>query len=205
MNESPTVIEIPALLGDTAGKRIVFSKDGLTIEKSFSLSLPVLIPAENICAFRYGVNSIRGMYFNIGRQYVIEIQDFSQKTHIIKLNSYYGIRRHIYYELWADLFNQLWNTYFLNTFNFYNELYQIKQEFELAGVKFKPFGISWSDGSLLYSEIALSNYQSYFMIHHKNDLKKIKRCSFKNDWNAFILQCLLKCIVEEHNMYRKLI
>lgn len=202
MTDEHLIIEVPGLLRDKISKKIIFAKEGLYIQKPFSFDHDIYIPAENVCAFRYGVNWIKGYSFVFGRQYIIEIQDFKNKIFTIKLGSYYQIRRKTYYKVWADIFNQLWHHYFVNTFNYYMDMYYIEQEFELAGVKFKPFGISWYGGSLFWNEIALSNYQTYFMIHHRNDLKKTKRCSFKNDWNAFILQCVLKEIVKEQNTYR---
>jgi len=51
---------------------------------------------------------------------------------------------------------------------------------------------------LLWKEIALSNYRTYFMIYHIDNLKQTKSCSYANDWNAFVLNCLLKKIVAEH-------
>jgi hypothetical protein len=202
MNHPSNVIEIPVLIQNRVTKKVIFTEDGLTIEKMRSFDRPVFVAAENISAFRYGVNWIRGYRFTFGRQYIIEIIDTQKKVSSIKLNSYYQIKRKTYHKIWSDIVNQLWNYYFINTYNYYHDLYTIKQEFDLADVKFHPFGISWYGGSLFWNEIALSNYKTYFMIHHRDDLKKIKRCSFKNDWNALILQRLLKSIIKEQDVYR---
>jgi hypothetical protein len=202
MNDEPNIIAIPGLLSNKIYKKLIFTKDGLTIEKPLSFDPVVFIPAENISSFRYGVKWLTGVYVPFGRQYVIDIQDSNKKTFSIKLTSYYRIKSKAYHKLWSDIFSQLWHNYFVNTFNYYMELYTIKQEFELSKVKFMPFGITWDDGSLFWDEIALSNYRTYFMIHHRENLKKNKSCSFMNDWNAFILQCVLKNIIEEKNLYR---
>jgi hypothetical protein len=200
--DDANIIEIPGLLRSKTYKKLTFKKEGLTIEKTSSFDPAVFIPAENIISFRYGVNWIRGYKFVFGRQYIIQIQDSNKKIFSIKLSSYYQIRRKAYHKIWSSIFTKLWDNYYVNVFNYYNDLYSVKQEFELADVKFYPFGIMWEGVSLFWNEIALSNYKTYFMIHHRNDLKKIKRVSFKNDWNAFILQCVLKKIIEEHNSYR---
>lgn len=202
-NVASNIISIPGLIRNKIHKKLIFEKEGLTIEKTLSFDPNVFIVADDICAFRFGVNWIRGYKFVFGRQYIIQIQNQDNKILAIKLNSYYQIRRKTYYKIWSAIFNQLWQNYFFKIFNYYFELYNTKKEFDLADVKFHPFGISWDDKSLFWNEIALSNYKSYFMIHHRDDLKKIKRCSFKNDWNAFILQRLLKKIIEEHESYRK--
>ncbi len=80
------------------------------------------------------------------------------------------------------------------------DLYQEKQPFELAGIKFLPEGISWNKNKVVsWKDIGLSNYVSYFMIHHKENLKEHTSRSFAQDWNAVVLQHLLKKIVEDHN------
>lgn len=201
-SDESNIISIPGLIRNKIYKKLFFAKEGLTIEKTLSFDPSIFIAADDICSFRFGVNWIRGYKFVFGRQYIIQIQDQDNKIVSIKLNSYYQIRRKAYLQIWSDIFNQLWNNYFVNTFNYYFELYSVKQVFDLTGVKFHPFGISWDNQSLFWNEIALSNYKTYFMIHHRDDLKKIRRISFKNDWNAFILQCLLKKIIEEHDSYR---
>ncbi len=201
MNDLLNVIDIPVLIQNRITKKLIFAEDGFTIEKMRSFDPSVFIATENISAFRFGVNWITGYKFTFGRQYIIEVLDTQNQISSIKLTSYYQIKRKIYYKIWSDIINQLWNNYFINTYNYYYELYTIKQEFNLSDVKFHPFGISWYDGSLFWNEIALSNYKTYFMIHHRDDLKKIKRCSFKNDWNALILQSLLKSIIKEHDAY----
>ena len=202
MSDAPYIIEIPGLLRNKINKKIVFEKEGLTIEKTNSFIPGVFIPAEDINSFRFGVNWIRGYKFTFGRQYIIQVQDFNNNITSIKLGSYYQIRRKAYSKIWVEIFEQLWQYYFINSFNYYIELYKINQEFEIAGIKFQPFGISWHNGNLFWNEIALSNYQTYFMIHHRDNVKKNVSLNFKNDWNSFILQCVLKEIVKEQNSYR---
>ncbi|MDF2430755.1 MAG: hypothetical protein JWP44_386 [Mucilaginibacter sp.] len=202
MEESITVIEIPGLIQNQIVKKITFRNEGLTIQKLQSFDPELNVPAENITGFRFGVNSINGYMFTFGRQYLIQVQDVQNKITAIKLNSFYGVRRKAYSEIWSAIIYQLWNNYFVYSYNYYYDLYTIKQEFDLTGIKFHLFGISWEGVSMYWDEIALSNYRTYFMIHHKKDLKKTKSCSFQNDWNALILQSLLKRIIQEHNTYR---
>lgn len=194
MNASD-VVEIPGFLQDKIVKTYTFSTEGINVE---SIGPPVFIPAENINAFRYRVVWLRGYSFAFGRQYILETKDFNNKIFEIKFTSIYGIRRKAYYKAWHAIFEQLWSHYFSNMLNYYTELYSIRQMFELAGVKFDTDGISWDKrNKLLWNEIALKNYRTYFMIHHVADPLQHKSCSFANDWNAFILQCLLKAIIKE--------
>lgn len=191
------IVLIPGLLQDKIYKKLIFTKEGLTIEKPMSFAPVDFISAADINSIRYGINWLRGYCFVIGRQYIIQVQDVNNHVTSIKLNSYYGIRSKAYGKLWSDIFQQLWKNYFADIFGYYQNMYNQKQEFELAGVKFHPFGISWDNSSLFWDEIALSNYQTYFMIHHRNDPQKTKGCNFLRDWNAIILQHLLKYVIKE--------
>lgn len=197
-------IEIPGLIQKRINRKIVFSDEGLTIEKPLSFDSKVFISGENIAAFRFGTKELYGYKFAFGRQYFIETRDFQNNTFKIKLNSYYGIKRRAYYKLWAELLQQLWDFYLVNQLSYYTELYNIQQMFELAGVTFEPEGISWDNkNSLRWSEIAVKSYQTYFMIYDVDNPKKYKCCVFSIDWNAVVLQSLLKDIVKEHKRIPK--
>ena len=199
MTDASTIVEIPRLIQNRVYKQVIFTKDGLTIKKLQGFVPDIFLAAENITGFRYGVNWLRGYAFTIGRQYIIQVMDAEKNVISIKLNSFYKIRSAAYLKAWSNIINQLWYNYFVNNLNFYYDLYSIKQDFELSGVVFRPSGIEWDNISLPWNEIALSNYVTYFMIHHKTDLKKTKSRNFKNDWNALVLQELLKRIVKENN------
>ena len=197
IEEAENTISIPALLQDKIHKKLTLTKEGLTIEKPLSSALVVFIPAEDILSFRYGIKWLKGSHFTIGRRYTIQVQDVNNQITSIKLSSYYGIRRKAYGQVWSEIIDRLWDNYFINTYNFYSGLYQARQEFELAGMKFYHNGIGWDNNSLFWNEIGLSTYQTYFMVHHRNDPKKTKSFSFMNDWNAYLLQRLLKKIIGE--------
>jgi len=203
MENLTSKIEIPSLIQNRIYKKLTFREEGLFVEKTRSFDPPVFIPAVNLVAFRYGVKPIRGYAFVIGRQFQVELLDSAGKITSIKETSYYRLKRKAYNEIWADTISQLWSSYFVNTFNYYYELYNIKQQFVLSDVKFYPFGISLDNHNLFWNEIGIKNYQTYFTIHHRDDLKKIKHRNFKNDWNALILQTLVKAIIKEQDTYRK--
>ncbi|MDB5134442.1 MAG: hypothetical protein JWP37_1045 [Mucilaginibacter sp.] len=204
MNSSSNIIEIPGLIQNRTSKKILFADEGLTIEKPLSFDPTLFIPGENISAFRFGVKDLYGYKFVFGRQYFIETKDFKNKIFRLKLNSYYGIRRKTYYRIWSELLQYLWDFYLVNQLSYYTELYNIQQIFELAGVTFHSDGISWDkNNKLLWNEIAVKSYQTYFMIHHIDNPKKYKCCVFSIDWNAVVLQSLLKDIVKEHKKTTK--
>jgi len=194
-------IEIPGLITQKITRKLVFNTDGITIQKTSPFNALTFLPAANIAAFRYGVSWVRGYKFVFGRQYFIEVQHDDRKISRIKLGSYYGIRKEVYGKLWNDIIRQLWQNYFVNLFNYYHDLYKIHQTFELCGISFHFDGIGWDLQNILrWDEIAISSYSTYFMIYNNRNKKQCKSKSFANDWNAVILQVLLKEIVKERNV-----
>jgi len=193
--EVSNVVNIPSFFGSKIAKKLTFTDQGIKVETAGPI---IIIPAENINAFRYKVGWTRGYKFVFGRQYVIETKDFQNKIFEIKLNSIYGIKRKAYYEAWSKIYQLLWKYYFTSALNYYAELYKINQVFEIAGVNFDTDGISWDKkNKLLWNEIAISNYRTYFMIYNANNIKQTKSCSFANDWNASILQQIIKAVVKQ--------
>jgi hypothetical protein len=198
------VIEIPALIPKRINRKVVFADSGISIMKPFSIDPNVFIPCENISAFRFGIEGMRFFNLTFCRQYFLEIKDDQNKIVRLKLNSYYGLKREAYFKIWAELLDQFWNYYMLNQLSFYTELFNIQQTFELSGVTFYADGIGWDDGvRLKWKEIAVSNYQTHFVIHHIDDISLSKCCVFSIHWNAVVLQSLLKEIVKQPIKSRK--
>jgi hypothetical protein len=199
-------IEVPQLLSKKIYRKLVFKPEGLTIEKPNSFTPAEFVPitnitAQNMMAFRYGITWTRGYKLVFGRQYFVEIRNDEQSVCRIKLGSYYGIRKDLYGQLWNDIIHLLWKNYFVNIYNYYYDLYKIHQTFELCGISFHFDGIGWgTQNTLTWDEIAISNYYHYFMIYNCNNKAQRKSRSFANDWNAVILQVLLKEIVKERNV-----
>jgi len=198
MNKDTCLIEVPALLNKKTSKILTFKTESLIIEKPLGLKSPDFIPAETITGFRYGISWLRGYAFTIGRQYFIEIQTDQQKVIRVKLGSYYGLRKNLYNQLWSEIIHQLWRYYFVNQYNYYYDLYKINQTFELCGIYFHPNGIGWDALNILqWGEVGISNYYNYFMIYNRNNKRQYKSRSFAKDWNAVVLQAVLKEIVDE--------
>jgi hypothetical protein len=199
MTRSQNIIEIPGLIQARTCKNVIFTQEGLTIEKPFSVSPRIFIDHRDVAAFRFWIKELRFFKFSLGREYYIEVKDFHCKINRIKLYSVYRAKHKEYYRIWADLLQNLWDFYFDNQLNYYTELYNIQQYFELAGVSFHVDGISWNkDNKLPWNKIEIKSYQNYFLIHHTDNPQQYKCCVFSIDWNAVILQSLLKDIVKEY-------
>ncbi|MCR8556075.1 hypothetical protein KXD93_00390 [Mucilaginibacter sp. BJC16-A38] len=192
----PGVVEIPSFLQSKTAKKLTFGTDGLQIEKPLSFDPIVLIPAEDISAFRYGVTWTRGYRFVIGRQYFIEIKHGRDEVFKLKLRSLYGIRKHAYNKACIAIINQLWNAYFNKILNEYIDLYNKHEVFEFVGLNFLFEGIRWdTKNKLLWSEIALSKYRTYCMVYNAENAKQHKSFTFSTDWNALIMQRLIEYII----------
>ncbi len=187
---------IPALLSNKASQQLGFNEEGLTIRRNFVAERPVFIPWQNIAALRLGASSIKGLFVNVGCQYIIELKDDSGTVHHIKLNSIYGIRRKQYEQLWAETFHHLFEYYFNDLLNYYTELHQIGQLFTLGNVDFYADGISLGSAKLLWQDIELNYYSRYFVIRHKQQVRQRKFLYYATDWNAYLLVYLLKRIVK---------
>jgi len=199
MEEQNQILEIPGLFSNKIRRRIIFETEGITIEKPFSFDSSTFIPAENIAAIRLGVKWIRGLWWVVGRQYIIELKLNSGGITRLNLNSYYNLRVQTYEEAWTDTISHLYTFYFSEQLNMYLELLYMRQPFEILGVTFHEEGISWGkNGIVPWRQIALSNYRAYFVVHHKQNVRLNKSFNFLNDWNAYILQAIMKYVIEEH-------
>jgi len=194
---SSSIIEIPSLFQNKTAKRLNFSHEGIKIEMPLSFDPEIFLDSADIIAFRYGVTWMRGYRFVIGRQYWIETKSRQHGVTKIKLKSIYGIKREVYGKIWSEIINQLWTYYFAPVLAEQIESYNKLEVFEFAGIKFLYEGISWdTKNKLLWDEIALSNYKTYFMVHHVQNPKQHKSFTFAIDWNALVLQYLLKHVVK---------
>jgi len=191
------VVEIPSLFQNKITKRITIADGGVTIEKTLSFDPPVFIPVDEIADFRYSIQWITGYAFNIGRVYFIEIRDIHKNVVKISLKSIYRIRRSAYDKAWCELVSKLWSSYFVKIARQKLNSYKKQEIFELAGIKFLFDGIRWNAERILFwQDIALSNYRTYFMIYDVNDVQFRKSFDFGKDWNAKILQEVLKLVIK---------
>ncbi|WP_448699438.1 hypothetical protein ACFGVR_20760 [Mucilaginibacter sp. AW1-3] len=197
--EQNQILEVPGLFSNKISKRLIFETEGLTIEKPFSFDSSLFIPAENLSAIRLGEKRMRWFSFLSGKHFIIDLLHPDDSSTRIKLSSYYGMRLQTYEEAWTDTINHLYTFYFSSQLDLYLELLHMRQSFEILGVTFHEDGISWGNNGILpWRQIALSNYRSYFVVHHKQNVRLNKSFNFLHDWNAYILQAIMKYVIEEH-------
>jgi len=199
MKTQNQILEIPGLFTNKISKRLIFEVAGLTIEKPFSFDSAIYIPADKLSAIRLGKKSPGGMGFFLGKHFIIDLKHPDDSFTQIKFSCYCGLRMQAYEEAWTDAINHLYSFYFSSQLNMYIELFHLKQSFEILGVTFHDDGISWGNNAIVpWKHVTLSNYTSNFVIHHRNSPRLNIGFNFSYHWNAYLLQGLLKYVVEEH-------
>jgi len=198
MSDQNQILEIPGLFSNKISRRLIFETEGLTIEKPFSFDSSLFIPAENLSAIRLIEKGISGLRFFTGHHFIIDLKHPDDSYTRVKFSSYCGLRVQSYEEAWKDTLSHLHKFYFSSHIDMYKELFHIKQPFELLGVTFHADGITWGSNSLVpWKQICLSNYQSNFVVHHRQNVRLNIGFSFSRDWNALILQTILNYVIEE--------
>lgn len=202
MQKGRSAIDIPGFWG--RARRLHFQSEGFTIERLKSLDTAVFLAADDIAAFRFETRWLKRYKVTIGRQYSVDIQRFCGSVISLKIKSIYGIKKDQYERIWNDILQLLWHHYFINLLNYYRELKNMGQYFELAGVQFHSYGIAWENQvSMFWHEIAMASYNTYFMIYRTGYNKHRKSCAYATDWNAVVLQTLLQEIIEEEKELKK--
>lgn len=177
----------------------MFATEGMTIEKPFGFDAIEHIHAEDLLSVRMGVRRPRLLRFINCKQFVIELKLYNESIIKIKLNSIFNLRAQNYDELWTDMVKHLYNHYFSSQLELYIELFQLKQSFSIAGAEFYANGLRWDRQALIsWSEISLSNYSTYFVVHHRHNVHLSRSFDFLETWNAHILQAMIKYAVEDH-------
>ncbi|RYZ95190.1 MAG: hypothetical protein EOP47_26310 [Sphingobacteriaceae bacterium] len=192
------VVEIPDLFENKVRRRIVFDINGLTIKDAAGFAPDVFIPADKIAAFRLGYSHVN-IYVFLGLNFFIDIKNYENKVHRLSFFSPYYIKKKIYNEKWNELRNLFYKYYLNSLVDYYIELLNIGQPFELAGVSFNNKGIKWNKCDIMkFEDIKIANYMSYFVVYNSHNNKEQKTCRFETEWNAIVLQTILKSIVEHY-------
>ncbi len=189
------IIEVPYLFDNRVKRHILFEDEGITIHELSRLNKDLFIPADEIAAFRYGAPATTGYKFAIGRQYFIHLKKYDGSVFKFKFTSLYGIRNKEYYNVWNNIYQLLHKYYFNHLNSYYFELLNLRQTFEIGGVVFSAEGIELDKRNFIeWKNLAINSYVTYFMVHDKKNYRRQRSFNFANDWNATILQNLLKSI-----------
>jgi len=191
-------ILIPSLWSRKIVQRLHFSDEGLVIEKAGAIE-PVSVNWSDLEGIKIKISPIKGLYFNIGRQFIIQLKSDDHKVHIMEMNSVYGIRKRLYEQLWTDTYRLLFDFHFSNLQGYYAELHTMGQIFTLDGVTVYTDGISWDNRPKLpWDELEITTYTHYFVIRNRFGIQYRKFLYYGGDWNACLLLDLLKQLISTH-------
>ena len=94
-----------------------------------------------IVGLRFGVESINGYKFTIGRIFCVDIKGPDERMIKIRLTSLYRIRRKILYEKFCQIVNALMNTHQYDLANDLLEKFNEGNEINVLGTTFNKTGI----------------------------------------------------------------
>jgi hypothetical protein len=176
-------------------------EDGKTRGGKFTV-----LPKSTIAEFKYGIDWISGLEFTIGREYLILIKTNDNKEIKIGIKSLYGWNRNKNYNLFEGILDSIWNNYFQDITTGFIDKFYANQPFTLAQVGFdqkkltiKKAGIITEKETIInWDNVKVTDYQTYYVIHSKEDSAFINRSyNYLDDWNVTVLRKVLSLLLKD--------
>lgn len=212
MNEKSYVIKRG--LWDSKPRKLIFNCNYFEFEdKIVGEDKPTRINKTDIKEFRYGIVWIRGLEFYIGRQYQIHIKTTDNKVLTIDFLTYYGINKKELNKKFYNIVNDLFDFYFEDIVNDYLDRFFNNQTIEICGVEINQTFVKLKFKKLIKTytkEISWDNlktraYQTYYAIYSSENAADInKSYKFLDDYNTYVLQCVLETIIKTDNQKVKI-
>jgi len=164
--------------------------------------LPTRFSKEEIGAFRFGVEWIRGYSFAIGRIYCIDVRNNQNKIIKLRLKSIYGIRRKQLTDKYINIVNALYENIFNDISRQYLALFDNQVDFELEGMQFSQRGVILNTKSDLvdWEQIGTGKHKTYFTIYPKADPSAYRAFEYLHHWNAGIVYSVLHQILKNKGL-----
>lgn len=152
---------------------------------------------NDLSAFRFGIEWIKGAVFTIGRNYQIFIRDKSDEVLKINFQSIYGINKADCNQVFSTITDTLWKYYFDAMANDLIDKFLDGQEFAIGDVYItkrhlviKVSGVLKGDRKeISWKQLKTKSYSTYFALYSKEDPSRVNRgYSYLGDWNTAILQ-----------------
>ncbi|MES2277594.1 MAG: hypothetical protein V4592_16335 [Bacteroidota bacterium] len=195
------IIRIPRLFSEK-GKVYHFTNDALIITSEVFKNIRTEIPKEKIASLRFGIEWVKGFYFPIGRNFKIELKLDDGSVLSLSFASYYGIKKKLYTAKYQHLINTVWENLFQADLNDIAVRFRDGETLYINGVEFNKDGLRWGEKELLFwDKIQLKEYITYFVIRHIDNAKLNKSFYFLTDWDSFLLQQVLKHIIQQRAKY----
>lgn len=151
-----------------------------------------------IAEIRFGIKSIKGYNFRIGRIYCIDIKSLNGNIIKLRLKSLYRIRIKKLEEKYKIILNALFKNYINDISLTYIKMFNDITDFSILGVMFSQSGIQLDKKSDIISwlDLGTKNYNTYYSLFSKSDPKKYKLFYYLSDWNTVVLYSVSRSILK---------
>ena len=180
-------------------RQLLVERDFIEFDNNDLISAtPTKFSKEEIIAFRYGINWIRGYRFIIGRIYTIDIRSSSDEIIKIRLKSLYGIRRKKLAEKYVQIINSIYDYFFQAISDHYVQQFNAGHEIQINGVTFCKEGIYLDNKNLLldWLDVGTKTYRSYCAIYSQSNANYYKAFQYIKDWNTAVLYNVTRQILK---------
>lgn len=187
-----TILDRPRLL--------VIDPGYLTFDdQNLATAAPTRFLKEEINAVRYGVKSIDGYRFRIGRIYCIDIRDVSGRIIKIRLKSIYRVRIKSLEAKYNAIVKALFQHYFHAIIRDYLQQFNEGQSIELPDVELNQEGVLFDSkvGWIKWDFLGTKRYWHYYTLYSLEKPDQYKSFVFLEDWNAGILYGLIESILRQ--------
>lgn len=195
---------------DSRKRQLIISPDFIQFEDKDLHNAPFTrFEKDEISAYRFGINWIKGFEFTIGREYQIFIRNTDNKTLKINFKSFYGIKKNELYKQYSEIIKAIWEFYFgditntlLNEFRNGQNIEVGKVLISLEGVTITASGLFKEQRKLIpWEKVGTKDYQTYFNIHSIEDTVNINRIySYLSDWNTGVLYSVIRTILRDKQL-----
>lgn len=196
-------------LWDSKPRKLLFNSDYLEFEdKIVGEDKPTRINKTDIKEFRYGIVWIRGLKFYIGRQYQIYIKADNGSELKIDFLAYYKINNKELGNKFNDIINDVFEFYFEDLVIDYLQKFNDGETIDVCGVLLSKASVILSYKNLFKSytkeirwdDLKTKKYQTYYAIYSSSNAADMnKSYKYLDDYNAFVLQCVLETIIRNMN------
>jgi hypothetical protein len=210
MSES---IFLPKKMLSFKTRRLIMDSSELKLyEEGFFTENSISLQTSEIHDLRFGIEVIRGLEFNIGREYLILIKDKNKKVLKISFSSLYGYQRIVRDELYILLINTIWNKFFDSKFEYFLKKFSQNESFQIGNVLFNTDGIEILNQSLLTSNslkiywenVQTEDYISNFTLIDICDvINKNRSFDYLKDWNTLMLKAVVRSILSQKGLEHK--
>jgi len=184
-------------------KSSIFDKEKLlTINPSFIEFDKVILQKSEIAGLRYGIKSIRGYTFRIGRIYCIDIRNLNGDIIKIRLKSLYRVRRILLAKKYKQIVEAIFDNYINDISRDFIKKFNNKNDFKLLGNTFTQEGIILYETNevITWLDLGTKNYYSYYSLFSITNPNKNKSFYYLADWNTIVLLSVSRHILKSKKL-----